>query len=258
MARVNFWTEDRDGERWLINDPTLVIASNRPKKKGKRMYTNRRKKKGGGWGKSHMAWVRSFAKKNRKHGSRKTRRRAKHNMYSAGAIANPRRKTVTRYVTKYKRNSPARAGGMLGGLGIPAIEPIAGAFAGLAVPPMLNYFLGGYIPASITANPIGKYAVRAAQVVVPSFIVRKYVNRNVGNIMMIVGIGKLLLDAVHEFVPSIPWLSGMGYQPMLGAYTFATPARRVGPPTFANRMLPMMQSSGTAGVPSRLDPMARH
>jgi hypothetical protein len=253
MGKVNFWTEDSDGERWLINGPELVIASNRPKKGKAKMYTNRKRKKPG---RAHMAWVRSFQKKNRKH--RGHTKRAKTNMYSAGQIANrPRRRTrtVTRTVTRYKRN-PLSAGGMLGSLGIPAIEPIAGAFAGLAVPPMLNYFLGSYVPTSITSNPIGKYAVKAGLVVVPSFIVRKYVNRNVGNIMMIVGIGKLLLDAVHEFVPSIPWLGlsgGMGYQPMLGAYT--TFARTRQP---AMRMIPMMTSSMTAGVPDRLNPQFRH
>jgi hypothetical protein len=133
------------------------------------------------------------------------------------------------------------------------MEPIAGAFAGLVVPPVLRYFTSSFIPASITANPIGKYLVRGAYAFLPAWAVRKYVNRNVGNTMMVVSLGKLLFDAVREFAPGIPGLTddNVGFQPMLGAYT----GQRRGFP--ALRPIPMMQSQMVAGVPDRLQPGAR-
>lgn len=252
MAKAtNFWTQDADGERWLINGPELLIAANRPKKtkKGKRkMYANKPRHGTKAW----MSYIRKFRKnpggRKRKHAKRKR------NMYSAGAIANrPKTRTVTVYA-KRRRSNPGAVGssrGMFGLAGFPGIEPITGAFAGLAVPPVLNYLVSGYIPAAITGNTFGRYAVRAAEVVIPSWLVRKYVNRNVGNIMMFVGIGKLLFDAVREFAPGIPGLSGVGFQPMLGVY----PQARRGLP--AARQVPMMQSQMQSGVPTRLDPGGR-
>ena len=176
-------------------------------------------------------------------------------MYSAGEIANrprTRTRTVTRYV-RTRRNPPAASRGMLAGFGIPGIEPIAGAFAGLVVPPVLRYFTSSFIPATITANPIGKYLVKGAYAFLPAWAVRKYVNRSVGNTMMIVGLGKVLFDAVREFAPGIPGLSddNVGYQPFLGAYT----AQRRGFPQL--RPVPMMQSPMVAGVPDRLQPGSR-
>jgi hypothetical protein len=247
---INFWTEDSDGERWMVNDPMLVVASNRPRKKGKKTmaYTNRPKHGTKAW----MSYIRGLrrTKTNRPRKHSKPRR----NMYSAGEIANrPRTKTrtITRYVNRPRRNPPAASRGLLGLSGFPGMEQIAGATAGLVVPPVLNYFVSGYIPAAITSNTFGKYAVQAAETVLPAWLVRKYVNRNVGNTMLVVGLGKLVFDLVREFAPGIPGLSGMGYQPMLGAYT----GQRRGFP--ALRATPMMVSPGIAGVPDRLNPQAR-
>jgi hypothetical protein len=253
MAKaLNFWTQDADGERWLINGPELLIAANRPKRKEKRkMYANKPRHGTKAW----MAYIRKFRKnpggRKRKHHAKRSR-----NMYSAGAIANrPKTRTITRYVKATRRRSNPGGGGgrgLLGLAGFPGIEPITGAFAGLAVPPVLNYLVSGYIPAAITGNTFGRYAVRAAEVVLPAWLVRRYVNRNVGNIMMFVGIGKLLFDAVREFAPGIPGLSGgIGYQPMLGVY----PQQRRGLPPA--RMVPMMQTSMQSGVPTRLDSGSR-
>lgn len=248
MGKLNFWTQDSDGERWLINGPSIVVATNRPRKKGKRkMYTNRPKHGTKAW----MSYIRGL-RKGKKNSGRKRKSKARRNMYSAGEVANrPRTRTVTRYV-KVRRNKPSGGGvrGMFGGL-LPGLEPIAGAFAGLVVPPVLRYFTASYIPASIQANPIGKYLVKAAYAALPAWAVKKYVNRSVGNTMMVVGLGKVLFDAVREFAPGIPGLSeGVGYQPMLGAY-----GNRPGFPQL--RPVPMMQSQMVAGVPDRLQPGAR-
>jgi hypothetical protein len=244
--RLNFWTEDRDGERWLINGPELLIAANRPQKKGKRkMYANKPKHGTKAW----MSYIRGLRRT--KNGP-KRHKKARRNMYSAGEIANrPKTRTVTRYVkaTRRRSNPPGGMRGMLSGF--PGIEPITGAFAGLAVPPVLNYLVSGYIPAAISGNTFGRYAVRAAEVVIPSWLVRRYVNKNVGTIMMFVGISKLLFDGVKEFASGIPGLSGMGFQPMLGVY----PGARRGLP--AARPVPMMQTPMTSGVPGRLDPGRR-
>ena len=253
MAELNFWTQDRDGERWAINGPQLMIASNRPKKKGKRkMYTNRPKHGTKAW----MSYIRGFRKKNKSHGRKKATRR-RPNMYSAGQIAN-RPKTVVRYVKAKlirKRNpGGGRASRMLGGfLGLPGVEPIVGAFAGLVIPPTLMHFTAGYYPAAISTNKWGKYAIAAVSVLVPSFIIRKYLSRNIGVTMMTVGIGNLLYSIAKEVAPDIFGLSGMrmGFQPMLGVY----PQQRPGLP--ASRQVPMMTTAMTSGIPSRLDASRR-
>lgn len=246
---VNFWTQDRDGERWLINGPELLIASNRPKKKGKRkMYTNRPPKHGT---KAWMSYIRGFRKKNK--GTKRRKSSARRNMYSAGQIANrPRIRTVTRYVKAKlirRRHNPGTAKRMLGGfLGLPGVEPIAGAFAGLVIPPTLMHFTASYYPDSIRTNKFGQYAIAAVNVLVPAFLIKKYLSRNIGNTMMVVGIGNLLYSIAKEFAPQIFGLSGrMGYQPMLGVY----PQARAGLP--AARPVPMMTSAMTSGIPSRLD-----
>lgn len=249
--KLNFWTQDNDGERWLINGPELLIAANRPKKRGKRkMYTNKPRHGTKAW----MSYIRKFRKN--KGGSRK-RKHAKRNMYSAGQVANrPRTRTVTRYVKakliRRKHNPPTQSRGLFGLRGFPGIEPITGAFAGLTIPPILDYFAKSYIPTSITSTVWGRYAVKGLEAFIPAWLVRRYVNRNVGNIMMFVGIAKVLFDGVREFAPGIPGLSGgMGYQPMLGVYQ-----QRRGLP--APAPVPMMTSAMTSNIPARLDPARRH
>ena len=250
--KLNFWTQDNDGERWLINGPELLIAANRPKKKGKRkMYTNKPRHGTKAW----MSYIRKFRKN--AGGKRKKHAKRRQNMYSAGQVANrPRTRTVTRYVkaNRKRRHNPGatQSRGMFGLAGFPGIEPITGAFAGLTIPPILDYFVKGYIPTALTSNAFGRYAVKGLEAFVPAWLVRRYVNRNVGNIMMFVGIAKVLFDGVREFAPGIPGLSGgVGYQPMLGVYQ-----QRRGLPALP--AVPQMTSAMTSGVPQRLDPARRH
>lgn len=246
MLKPNVWTQDSDGEEWYINGPEVVIASNRPRKKGKpKMYANRPKHGTKAW----MSYIRGM-KKNAGGRKKKHHRKAKRNMYSAGMVANrPKTRTVVKYI-RAKRNGP-RTSAMLAGFGIPGIEPIAGAFAGLSVPPLLNYLVKGYLPTSLTSSKLGMYAIKAAEIIVPSWLVKKYVSRNVGNTMLIVGIGKLLYDVAQDVAPQVFGLSGMGFQPMLGVY----PGQRRGLP--AARQVPMMTTPMNSGVPDRLDANSR-
>jgi hypothetical protein len=175
-------------------------------------------------------------------------------MYSAGVIANrPRTRTVTRTVhIRAKRNrSTGGSRGLLGSFGFPGMEQIAGAFGGLVVPPVLNYFTSSYVPASIKSTAAGRYAIQGLLTIGPAWAVRKYVNRSVGNTMLVVGIGKLLFDMVREFAPGIPGLSGFSGQPFLGAYT----GQRPGFPSL--RPVPQMTTPMLNGVPDRLNPNAR-
>jgi hypothetical protein len=255
MAKaVNFWSQDADGERWLVNGPELMIASNRPKKKGKRkMYANKPRHGTKAW----MSYIRGFRKKN-KSTKRKHHSKARRNMYSAGQIANPpRTRTVTRYVkAKLIRRRKSNPGGLFGRsaagfLGLPGVEPILGAFAGLVVPPTLSHFTAPYLPTSITTSPWGKYAISAANVILPAWLIKKFLSRNIGNTMMVVGIGSLLYSIAKDFMPSVFGLSGyVGYQPMLGVYQ----QRRGLPPA---RQVPMMTTPMQSGIPSRLDPTRR-
>lgn len=249
---LNFWSQDADGERWLVNGPELMIAANRPKKKGKRkMYANKPRHGTKAW----MSYIRGFRKKNKS--TKRKHTKARRNMYSAGQLANPpRTRTVTRYVKakliRRKRNPGGfLSRGMGGFMGLPGVEPIAGAFAGLVIPPTLQHFVTPYLPTAITSSKIGQYAVAAANVILPAWLIKRYLSRNIGNTMMVVGIGNLLYSIAKEFMPNVFGLSGyVGYQPMLGVYQ-----QRRGLP--AARQVPMMTTAMNSGIPSRLDPSRR-
>ncbi|WP_460992148.1 hypothetical protein, partial [Staphylococcus aureus] len=63
------------------------------------------------------------------------------------------------------------------------------------------------------------YGVKVASVLIPSMIVRKFVSRRAGNLMLVGGAASFAIDLVREFAPNLlPGSSGVGAQPFLGFY----------------------------------------
>jgi hypothetical protein len=224
-----------------------------------------------------------WAKRRRpKSAHRRKARAAKRNYYSAGALANPRKRRtrrkatvkhiVNRRVTRrktrrarsYRHNPPTARSVNLFGFQLPPLEAVAAVGAGFVAAPVVTSFVSGYIPDSIKANPVGQWALKIAGALGPGFAVRKFVSRSFGNNMLIGGGAALVLDAVRTFAPGM--IPGLGYQPMLGAYYRPGQANRGlrGYTTSPNTGQPFQASAGSLqmskilmGTPDRLQPTGR-
>jgi hypothetical protein len=130
--------------------------------------------------------------------------------------------------------------------------------AGYIVPQMIQPTIMGFVPNGWKTNPIAVWGVRAASVIVPSMLVRRFVSQRAGNYMLIGGFASFAIDAIKTFMPGvIPGLGtyhamGMGSQPLLGAY-FDRPTSKGVPYGRPARGLPQM----IADSPDRLNPAGR-
>lgn len=280
MSRL--WMEESDGERWLIN-PALVVANPRKRKRGTKMARRkaRRNRMPAGlaryWASHRRKRTTSVHRRRRRRSvmsnPRRRRSRARRNYASAGMVAmNPRRRHVRRNRIHHRRRHHARRNPSLMGFTIPPMMDIAGVAAGMLVPPMLaNYVWNNYV--ATTSMGTSKWAylgVEAASVVVPAMVVRKFVNVRVGNMMLLGGAVRFVLDVIQTLSPTLlpsvaspTGLSGGGYQgqPFLGMYE-RMPSRRTlsGMGKYYNRNAPnsvMGSGSMIQNVPDRLDPAYR-
>ena len=200
MAKL--WTTDQGGERWLVN-PQLIIANPRHHRRIKKMASRRKRR-------MPAALRRYWAG-----------RRAKSNYMSAGMLANPRRRRPRRTRRHHRRavavsNPPRRRhvrrahrrhhyrhalrNPRLMGFELPPLQDIAFVGAGLIVPPMLStYLLANVVPASYQTSQPVIYAVRAASVVIPAMLVRKFVNPRAGNLMLLGGAAAFVIQLIKDF-----------------------------------------------------------
>lgn len=201
-------------------------------------------------------------------------RRAKKNYYGAGvlaavnprrrrrrAVANPHRRRRTRLVARSHRLNPRRhrrarhnppMGGKLFGFSLPPIDAVLFVGAGLVVPPLVSAQIMKYLPDSLKTNQAATWGVKAAAVLVPGFLIRKFYNPRAGNLFMVGGAASLVVDAIKTFMPGV--IPGLGYQPMLGGYFNTNRGGRVVPlRTAVNGGTPQL----VADAPDRLDPRGR-
>jgi hypothetical protein len=248
---VNFY----DGEPWFDNPP-LVIANPKRRKKTMRKRRTRRGRKNS------------------------PRRRARRNYYSAGMLANrPRRRRRARTNTRRRarrnvympmlnrkrgRRRARRNPGLLGGrsmsiLGfqMPPMDAVLFTAAGLIGPGLVSTQILSFIPASWktnadgTPNQLTMWATKIASVLIPAFLIRRFINVRAGNLFLIGGSAGLAMDALKTFAPGlIPGLNGIGSQPLLGAY-FQQPRAVSNFPRQAR--VPAM----IADAPDRLSPQGR-
>lgn len=215
------WT-DIDGEPWLDN-PSLIIAN--PERKS---HMARRRQPAG------LARYWAAKRKGRKRAAPKRRRRARRsvaanprrrrrsyrrNYAASGLIQNPhRRRRHTRNPRRrhhYRRNPSL---GSVMGMQLPDIQDILFTGAGIVVPPILTSMLMGYLPVDWKTSKPAYYGVKAASVLIPSMLVRKFVSRRAGNLMLIGGAASLAIDLVRDFMPNLLPAASVSGQPFLGFY----------------------------------------
>lgn len=252
-----------DGEIWLDN-PQLIIA-NPGKRRKKRMAKSYRKRRG------------------RKGTSR--RRRYRRNYAASGLIANPRRRRRARRTTlrrrrrsfamnprrrvrrrrhvarrRYRRNPGL---GSMFGFTLPPLDAILFTGAGIVIPPVMASYLMTYLPASLKTSKAAYYGVKAAAVLIPSMLVRRFVSRRAGNLMLVGGAASFAIDLVREFAPGL--LPGaVGSQPFLGFYERMPGGRAMtaspGMGRYASipvRSQPIQRTPLLSITPERLSPGAR-
>jgi hypothetical protein len=187
------------GEPFMVN-PGLGILGINPRKKEGRSSSMAKK-----FGARHMAWVRSFRKKGHGH------RRKAHNPRRYHARA--RRHNPVRRRHSYMRNPSIM------GFELPALNSVLYVGVGLLGTPAAESFITGFLPTSITASTIGKYAVKLGTVLGLTFIVKAIMGREQAKMVGIGGGGYILLSAFKDFAPA----SIKAYVPGMGAYPVAGP-----------------------------------
>lgn len=239
-----------NGEPFMIN-PHLGVLGLNPKTSRRRKAATVAKKNG----RAHMAWVRSF-QKGKKNAPARKRRRARRNPWPvAGLVANPRRKRARRnpaaHHHHHRRHHHYRRNPSVMGFSLPPLQSVLYAGVGFAGTPIAEGFLSGFLPAAITQNTIGRYAVKIGTVIGLTYAAKAIVGREAAKMVGIGGGAYLLISAVKEFAPGV--IPGLGaYVPAnrsLGAYT---PARRsaggLGAPAFGARNTAGFAGSGASNV----------
>lgn len=195
--------------------------------------------------------------------NRRHHRRARRNYASAGLVAmNPRRRRHRArrnpFVRHHRRR--ARRNPQLLGFTLPPVMDIAMVGAGMIVSPMLaNYVFNNFVAG--TSMGTSKYAylgVEAASVIALGWAARKFVGVSQGNMLLIGGGVRFVLDAIQVLAPTLlpstampAGLQGIGAQPFLGYYNrMPGPRRALG---FYNSGTGA-QGSMIRQIPDRLDP----
>jgi hypothetical protein len=197
----------------------------------------------------------------------RNRRRARRNYASAGMVAMNRparrnRRRARRNPVHHRRHHARRNPQFLG-FNLPPVMDIAMAGAGMLVSPMLaNYVFNNYVAG--TSMGTSKYAylgVEAASVIGLGWAARKFVGVQQGNMFLIGGGVRFVLDAIQVLAPTLlpsvampTGLQGMGAQPFLGYYNTMPRKRALG---FYNSGS-SAQGSMIRQIPSRLDPGFRY
>lgn len=225
--------------------------------------------------------ARRKARRGRKNSPRRARRRVRRNYASAGMV-NPRRRRARRRTRRtyalnprrrrgYRRNvrrrrSYRRNPSVLGlGFNFPPLDAVLFTGTGLIVPPIVASYIMPLLPESIRSSRAGYYAVKAASVLIPSMVVRKFVSRRAGNYLLIGGFASFALDLMREFMPNLLPTTTMSGQPFLGFYERMPTARipaanNGGMGRYASipvRSVPVQRTPLVALTPERLMPSGR-
>ena len=104
------------------------------------------------------------------------------------------------------------------GFTLPPLDAVLFTGAGMVIPPMMTSFLMSYLPTDWKSSKAAYYGVKAASVLIPSMLVRRFVSQRAGNFMLIGGAASFAIDLVREFMPTLLPAASMGSQPFLGFY----------------------------------------
>jgi len=152
---------------------------------------------------------------------------------------------------KHYRRRRYNANPAVMGLQLPSLMDVVSVGVGFVVPPIITSYVMGYVPESWKTSKAAFFAVKAASVVVPAMLVRRFLSRRAGNLMLLGGAVNLALDLIKEFLPGV--IPGLGYQPLLGAFVQRGPS---GPPIRRTQSGPGLAPM-IASTPDRLNPAAR-
>jgi hypothetical protein len=181
-------------------------------------------------GARHMAWVRSFRKRNH-------RRRRKHNPYpmagTVAALANPRRRRRKHnpHRRRHKRN-PSVSAVARGMFGLPPLMPVVWGVTGLAGTAMVQGFVDTLVPASMktnadgTPNLITKYVEIAGSIIAVSWIGKLVLGRGPAALLGIGGGIYGLTQLAHDFAPGM--IPGMHAYTSIKSYTPLRPGSTMG------------------------------
>ena len=172
-----------------------------------------------------------------------------------------RRATRRRHVRRhsYKRN-PA-----ILGVGLPPISDILYVGAGLVIPPMVANQIMNYLPDSLKTSRAAYYGVKAASVIIPSMLVKRFISQRAGNLILLGGAASFAIDLIREAFPTL--LSGASSQPFLGYYPGLAGPRRVrgmgryltppDPAMIGAQTGPVTSALMIQNTPERLNPQTR-
>lgn len=192
-----------NGEPYMVN-PHLGILGVNPKQKGKRMARK--------WGKSHMAWVRSFQSK----------RRRKRNYPVAGpvmALANRRGGRRRKHNPGRFRAAATRARGFLG---LPPLMPIVYGSAGFVATAGLQGVVGSFVPVEWSVNEDGsenkltKYGLLVVSLIGTTWIAKAAFGPGPAALAGVGGGVYVVSQVVKDFMPGV--IPGMGQYVPIGAY----------------------------------------
>jgi len=200
-----------DGEPYMINPRLGVLALQALNPKGR---TTMAKSKSGA---RHMAWVRSFRKKNYRTRHYKSNRRRKHNPYplagTVAALANYRRRR------HYRKHNPYSLSGATAKLGLPGIEQVGYGALGFMGTAMIQGFVDTLMPTTMNASSsqVAKYGEIVVSIVLTSMAAKALFG---GSAAALAGVGGgifLMTQAAHDFIPGV--IPGMHAYTPLRAYT---------------------------------------
>jgi len=203
-----------DGEPYMVNDPRLGILGLNPKRKGGSMARRSSAR--------HMAWVRSFR-----------RRRRKHNYVMAGPVVgmNPRRRRRRKHNPSRARRAITRGRGFLG---LPPVMPVVYGVGGFVATAGLQGVVTGFLPtewvtdaATGKPNLLTKYGVLVVSLIGTTWIAKAVMG---GGAAALAGIGGgiyIASQAAHDFIPNT--IPGMGdYEDnRIGSYTGVRAYRQI-------------------------------
>lgn len=162
------------------------------------------------------------------------------------------------------RRNPAKTMS-LGGFSFPSINSMLCVSAGMVIPPMVARQLMPYLPPSWQTSKVAAYGVKVASAVIPAWLVRKFVSKDAGNLMLLGSAASLVVSLVQDSgvltaigVTPVQQTGVGGFsQPFLGQYQnngrlgrYIGPGMQSGPAITAQ---PIMH-----GVPDRSNPMFRN
>lgn len=206
-----------DGVPYMVNDPRLGILGLNPKR-GKASMARR-----GRWGARHMAWVRSFQ-----------RRRRKHNYVMAGPVVgvNPRHRR--RHGRRKSNPSRARRAGLRvrGFFGLPPVMPVVYGVGGFVATAGIQGLVTGFLPAEWVTDPttkeenmLTKYGVLIVSLIGTTWIAKAVLGPGGAALAGIGGGIYVASQAAHDFAPGM--IPGMHQYAPIGTYAQIRAYRQV-------------------------------